>query len=89
MDLLKELLEFDQNDAGDPELSQATADIQRRFGRDPARAKMELEKWKRERMHRVDPRTRALMQQKERMSKQIDSQIQRQRDTQTPGPQGA
>lgn len=83
MDLIKELLEFNaQQDAGDPEMDQAVADITRRYGRDRERARAEIEKWKRERLHRVDPRTRALLQQKERMNQQLNAQIQRQRETQ-------
>lgn len=89
MDLLKELLEYDQAQGapGDPEQAQAVADIQRRFSRDPARAQLEIERWKKERMRRVDPRTRALLQQKERMTQQIDKQIDRQRQAQSPASQ--
>lgn len=81
MDLLKELLEFNnQQEQGDPEMDQAIADIQRRYGQDRERAQAEIEKWKRARLQRVDPKTRALLLQKERMTKQLDSQMQRQRD---------
>lgn len=80
-DLLKELLEVADQQQGDPEESQAIADIQRRFGNDPRRAQMEIEKWKRERLTRVDPKTRALLLQKERQAQQIDAQIARNRET--------
>lgn len=88
MDLLKELLEFNNQEAGDPEMDQAIADIQRRYGQDRERAQAEIEKWKRARLQRVDPKTRALLLQKERQAKQIDAQLQRQRETQAPGPAG-
>lgn len=45
MDLIKELLEFNaQQDAGDPEMDQAVADITRRYGRDRERTRAEIEK---------------------------------------------
>lgn len=90
MNFLKELLEFNnQQTPGDPEMDQAIADIQRRYGQDRERAAAEIEKWKRARLQRVDPKTRALLLQKERMTKQLDAQLQRQRDTQAPERSGA
>lgn len=84
MDLLKELLELSQPEQGDPEMDQAIADIQRRYGQDPERARAEIDKWKRARLQRVDPKTRALLLQKERMTQQLDAQLARQRATQAP-----
>lgn len=80
MDLIQELLEIDQQDQnGDPEMDQAVADINKRYSQDRSRAQAEIEKWKRARLQRVDTKTRSLLLQKDRMNKQINNQMNKQR----------
>lgn len=87
MELLQELLE-DFNEEGDLEAEQAKADIYRKYGGNNERAAQELARWKRERLTRVDAKTRAVLMQKDRVNDQLNKQLQQHRGKTTGQPDG-